>query len=201
MSESRKIARGSLILFPEATRWTKPTNYICRYLLNFSFFFPRVTFPFSIVPNLGKFFGSYSFTSARSAEESNNATKPIPSNDRIAVSARWIPISWSLRYARSWVKSLSRQTRLHRRYECPQYFPDYSRNRCLWRMPFDIFANGKPILPRLNFFLTYIPRCLRGRGRGRAAFDPFRKPKAWRSVDPGRTTRPRNGDSNLYVRV
>jgi len=32
-----------------------------------------------------------------------------------------------------------------------------------------------------------------------AAFDPFRKPKA-RSVDPGRT-RPRNGDSSLYVLV
>jgi len=45
------------------------------------------------------------------------------------------------------------------------------------------------------FFLTDVhPAMFTG-----AAFDPFRKPKA-RSVDPGRT-RPRNGDSSLYVLV
>lgn len=66
MRESRKIARGSLILFPEATRWTKTRRIISAVIYLVSRFFPtRYTSIFQLVSNLGKCFKGYSFTSVR----------------------------------------------------------------------------------------------------------------------------------------
>lgn len=87
-------------------------------------FFPRVMLSFfhCILRKISNIIDCNNLSDTGSVKKTNNAIKSITLNDRIVLSARWIPISWSLRYARSWVKSLLRQTRLHRRYECPRYF-------------------------------------------------------------------------------
>lgn len=167
-------------------------------------FFPRVILSF-FHSTLRKFrtiidSNNLSDASSRSVKKTNNAIKSITINDRIVLSARWIPISWSLRYARSWVKSLLRQTWLHRRYECLRYFPDYPMP------PADTLRHFRErkahIAASLStvFFFFFFNGCT-SRGVYGGGFRPFsktRKPDG--SVDPG-CARPRNGDSRVYTRV
>lgn len=122
-------------------------------------------------------------TLVRSVKKTNNAIKSITFNDRIVLSARWIPISWSLRYARSWVKSLLRQTRLHRRYECLRYFSDYAMPPADTLRHFrEREAHIAASLSTVFFFNECTSRGVYGGG-----FRPFsktRKPDAARSI-PG----------------
>lgn len=97
MRESRKIARGSLILFPEATDAMDEADELSAVIYLVSRFFPAryisIFHSFESQKVLQTLSSFAVITSVRSVEESNNTIKPIPSNDRIAVSARWIPIS------------------------------------------------------------------------------------------------------------
>lgn len=80
--ESRKIARGRLILFPEATRWTKLTNY------------PPLFTRFLVFPRTRCFSIFHSFESEKisktillqllhqSVPPRSRIIQPIPSNDR-----------------------------------------------------------------------------------------------------------------------
>lgn len=129
----------------------------------------------------------------------NNATKPISLNDRIVVSARWIAISWSLRYARSWVKSLLRQTRLHVSIWMPSVFPREPDAPGGCPSTFSRAASSHHRESIYIIFFFFPMDISRARSvYGGVAFDPFRKPKIWRPLDSERT---RNGDSSLHVCV
>jgi len=172
-NQEKWLSQGALILSPEAVR---SRGIIRRYLRFPSLFSARYIFIFSWhSQKISNIIDCNNLSDTSSVKKTNNAIKSITLNDRIVLSARWIPISWSLRYVRSWVKSLLRQTRLHRRYECLPYF------RWLLDAPGrypSTFSRAESPHCRKSIdsflFSFFFNECTSAVFAG-AAFDPFRK--------------------------